>query len=646
MESSHLGLGELGEFVPRLALYGSKELAYAALWLGILFVWTLGPLAGYDFWFYIALGQEMMQSGHIPWSQSYLGTTSVQSFGRYAEEAWLGNLFCYFVYAVCGPLGLVFLKSSLLTATTWLVYRSSRLVGLEPFWAASWATLALWTIRGRFEMRTYLFSDFFLALLVLTIIFLERKYRLELKVSRAIFFLPFLFALWSNVHQGILAGFIVLGCWVLGGGLERKIRIVLALACFGASLLKPHSLDFASFLYDHFSNSSAMSGIVEWGRPSPNYIAYQLGLFFLCLLLIGGRGFLFKLRAKELPPWSYLITALAFSYAALSSIRSTAELLPIVCPFGAAYFCKLPSKPVWHKLTLVALSYLLFSSFYPASLQELRRVDGYPRALVDAIPVNHDQVFNSFEFGNYLVYRRIPPFIHGMASLYREQLVLDFNDVLNPTPRRWELVERYRVDTFLLHHPEREDATENLVDTLANDKGWKLERWDDEGLLFLKGKREEGLTEVYPWRNPSWSDPLKAQTELLELGKKSPSAMAERMLSIICLQQHKLDEAIGHALKAVQLKPYFYGGWSQLAVCYVKKGDITKGLESAKKAVMLRSKDAAARYNLALSLYFYSQKNQGIQAGYYRLAAWYQARLALYYDANFSPARQFLGKAL
>jgi tetratricopeptide (TPR) repeat protein len=613
-----------------------KEPWKIGILLAALYVWTLAPLAGFDFWFYLSVGRDIVEQGRIPWSESYLGTTSELAFGRYGDQAWLGNLLCYAAWSALGPLGLVLLKSALLTMTTALVYLSNRLLGLTPFWAAAWAALGLWTIRSRFEMRTYLFTDLALAMLVVLLVAQESKPNLR----RSILAIAPLFAVWSNLHQGIIAGYIVLVVYLFLGRSPWKHRLSLAATAGLSSMARPHPMEFPGFLYDTLSNTSAIGGVIEWAPPSQAALVYQLGPFYLVILILGLSGALQRWRRGTLPPWAFGATALLFATMGLKSIRSISELLPVVCPLAAAYFpSHLPTgRP--QKLAAVGIALLFLASSHPDQLLKLQDTSSYPSHLVDALPQDGRQVFNSFEYGNYLVFRRVPPFLHGMTAFYKEKLITDFKAVLNPTPQRQAILEQFGVDSFLLHLPDQDDATYNLVETLGAAPDWKLELWDDTGVLFVRGPRGEGLTHFQPWRVPAWTDASAAERELSELVQRRPSAIAHRALSQLLLDRNDLDGAIRQARMATEMSPYFYAAWAQLGLCYAKAGNLEGVLQASAQGVRSAGGDAPARFNRALALTEQARRESGLPSVWHRWQARYHLQRALWLDPAFAPARK------
>lgn len=616
----------------------SREVIAVLAWLGVLFVWTVAPLAGYDFWFYLAMGREIVENKEIPIEESFLGTTSSLAFANYADMAWLGNLLCYAVYSVFGWPGLVGLKSALLTVSTGVVYLANRVAGLSPFWAGAWATLALWTVRGRFEMRTYLFTTLALAFLSLLILSLEKG----LSWRKGALALACLFALWTNLHQGVLAGYLVLGSWLVFGRRCGKIRIGLSGLAVVCSLVRPNLLSLPGFYYDHFANSRAIQGVVEWAAPSWPQRLSQLGPFYLVLLWLAIITLARLSRRLPLPSPTFGVTSLAFSLAGFRAIRSVAELLPVVAPLVAPYFPKLPRRGWLPKSAALLLTLLLFTTWHSHNLKNLERVDGMPQNLLTHLP-STGQVLNSFEFGNFLVFAEVPPFIHGMTALYREQLIFDFEDILNPTERREALLTRYDVTSALLHHPTADDATLLLVEYLAKTPGWKLAAWDDSGLIFVRGDKAQGLTEVQPWNEPPWKDPKAAENELRQLLQQHPSALAGLLLSRLLLEKGSLSEATAQAADATRLAPTFSLAWTQLGLCYARSGNLSGVLLASEQAIRLAPGDATNQLNYAVALKEMSNQQSGPGRVLTELRSRYHARRALWISPTLEPARRLLG---
>ncbi|MFP3563258.1 hypothetical protein [Paraburkholderia sp. SIMBA_030] len=81
-----------------------------------------------------------------------------------------------------------------------------------------------------------------------------------------------------------------------------------------------------------------------------------------------------------------------------------------------------------------------------------------PVTALDHVPVGvlHKPVINSYEFGGYLIFRRIKPFIDGRADMYGDHFLADYVTAFSPNRAAFEqIVEKYRIRWALLsaHSP-------------------------------------------------------------------------------------------------------------------------------------------------------------------------------------------------
>ncbi len=620
------------EYQPTLAVQG-------LFWI-LIFCWTISPLAGYDYWFYLASGRSVLEEGTIPWADSYLGTTAIYGFERYADSAWLGNTVFYLVYALGGVLGLTLFKSALLTATTYLTYLNCRLLGLHCGWAMLWSALALWTIRGRFELRTYLYTDFFLAVLLFCLL----KHSEHRDLKRLVIQVVPLMVLWTNIHQGVVAGCYLLVAWWLLGGVPR-LRGGLVIALAGVAIfVKPYGIYFLDFLRDTFGNTLAVQGVMEWGNPSWSILLTQLSPLLLSLAILIPWGVLQRKKKQQpLPPLLYLGVALFFLFLGLRSIRAISEWLPIVAPLAAAYFPSGQGSCRSRRTATLTLAALFLLTFRPFSWHQLTSVDNrYPTALLQALP-RDGQVFNSFEHGNFLVFKGVPPFIHGMTALYREELLQDYIDVLNAGPKTSQILERFSVEAMILHFPSSLDATGNLLEFLTRSPEWQLKAFDDQGLVYLRDLQKGSLTALRPWNlEQPWTSPELAEAQLDQLVREWPSARAYVLLSRLAAERDDWTAAKRAAERAVQLRPDLYQPWYQYGLISAKTGHLAGLLEATRNTVRLAPNDATAHLHRGLALEALRETRRGFARWWTTQRAWYHLRRALIHDPSLEPAELHL----
>ncbi|MEK7811570.1 MAG: hypothetical protein AAB278_07125, partial [Pseudomonadota bacterium] len=160
-----------------------------------------------DFWWHIAAGRNILETGVIP---------SVDPFGVYdaanvtgqtiLKSQWLGQVLLYSIYRWFDLDGIILFRAALLTLCLAIVYLRCRLagaVGLFSFAMTALAGLAIFHHTGE---RPQLFSFVYLSLIFLLFdSFVSNGKRWLL------FGMPLLMLLWSNTHGGSVLGMVALG---------------------------------------------------------------------------------------------------------------------------------------------------------------------------------------------------------------------------------------------------------------------------------------------------------------------------------------------------------------------------------------------------------------------------------------------------
>jgi hypothetical protein len=170
------------------------------------------------------------------------------------------------------------------------------------------------------------------------------------------------------------------------------------------------------------------------------------------------------LRGVRLPPFRILML-LGVLHLSLSQSRQ-ADLLGMLAPLfvarplaeqfgalaaekiGTARLC-LPKLPLAAVMLLVAVlggTIGAFGHVAPAA-------NITPAAAVNALAKeDHGPILNSYEFGGYLDFVGIPPFIDGRTDIYGEQFMLRYyrGVMLEDLPDFLKLLDDYHIETALL----------------------------------------------------------------------------------------------------------------------------------------------------------------------------------------------------
>lgn len=601
-----------------------KETLWPIVTFLTIFVWCLRPIQGFDIWFYIEYGRQVVEEFTIPWSESFLGTTDVYAFHRHANHAWISYAASFIAYRLGSVAGLVTLKSLLITATAAVTYLNCRLSGLSRPWASLLTVLGVWTVRSRFLLRSVLFSDLLLALLVYLLL------RSEQHEDRALPLLPLglLMMLWTNTHQGVLVGCFLLFLWVFTRRYSWSMRLK-ALAVAGiAVLIRPYGWWYPAFFLEHFGNSTAVENVLEWTPLANEVLLTHLGP----LVLLGVLAFVRSASEKKAPLGNALI-ALVFVVLAVRSQRAVGELLPVVVPMIATYLARLKADRRVLGPAVVAIAILLYLHGDGWPGKRLARLDSkYPVGLVAALPQDHGQIFNSYEFGNFLVFQGKKPFVHGITALFQEALLLDFYAVLNGGKQSDELVERFQIQEFMLHTPTENDSTRGMIERLFASPDWHLWWWDDSGYLFRRAEGRD-LKAIRPWvEGEPWTDKDQASAQLEMMLKERPSSLALFLRAKLHLDEGEKEVALELLNRALDIKPLSYQTLLLRGTVAFKVGQLELSEESLRGASNLATKSPVPHFNLAL-LYLNSNRSEEARS---------ELEKALLLDPEFKAAEDLL----
>jgi hypothetical protein len=262
--------------------------------------WFSDTIADPDLWGHVRFGQDILGRRQVEIADLYSYRTAGQ---RWINHEWLAEVIFAQLYDRSGPSGLVIFKLAF----------SMLLVGLSFFYlrrhaAGAYASAILLVIASipfrmglgtvRPQIFTYLF--FYLELVILA----HGHAR-----SRWLWILPFLFAIWVNLHGGVLAGAGILAIWLVFKsvpGRQGKSRwdplqpgswthlAAIGLACGGALLVNPYGPGLIFFLLR--TATVARPEIREW---VPLALTSVPGLIYGALVTLGVGGIFGSRRPRD-----------------------------------------------------------------------------------------------------------------------------------------------------------------------------------------------------------------------------------------------------------------------------------------------------------------------------------------------------------
>jgi hypothetical protein len=480
------------------SLVPSWPLILALAALARVLAQPLAPLNDPDTYLHIAAGRWMIAHMALPVHDPFSYT---MAGARWVPHEWLAEIVLAAVFRVAGWSGLVLLTAACFALTLAILARLL-LRWAEPFSVLLIVILAAALSLGHVLARPHILT-FPLIVLWAGGLVLARE-----EGTPPPFRLLPLMVLWANLHGSFmfgvaLAGFVMIEAVLFpacGNGRLDEVKRwgLFVLLVAGAGLATPNG--FAGFIqpFRLIAMPALKSAFVEW--RSPNFQHFPaLEIWFLGLIALGfATGF-------KLPPMRLLLV-LGLSHMALQSVRN-AELLGLVGPLalapslgprGAALIRRLPSSGVSNFIASLAtsasppallLSLLLAAGIsLPLFFHPIARQDGPQtprRALVAArrMGLLSGHVFNSEQFGGFLIYENVPTFIDGRIEMYGNDFLAHYMRAQSGSAGALSaLLDRYHVAWALLA------PDEGAAMQLENLKGWRRVYRDDDAAVYVRAK--------------------------------------------------------------------------------------------------------------------------------------------------------------
>ena len=467
----------------------------------LIFGWPFVVGTDPDYWWHVRTGQLIYDTRSIPAADVFSYTAA----GRpWVTHEWLTELLFYVVSLHVGYVGNVALFGLIGVLTGLAVYATCRRWGVGEIGSA---LLMLWSqamALGATNVRPQVLTALLLAVCVLSLTLYWDGRTGRGGRTKALLPLPFVFALWVNLHGGYVIGLALLGMAVVGAafarGLTRPVvppRSLLAVTAssVAATLLNPHGFEAWLYPFSYLgAGNVSMRHIAEWQSPDfhqPIFLVFGASLLLAALLGVGRR----PLGVTE------VLWTIAFAALGLQSIRNIPLFAVVVTPLlGARLQAEIPalrqSLAAWRRpaLLVVASAALLVISLTPVLVPAKRAAlqlgwepssVGYPAGAV-AYLRSHDlqgNLFNEYGWGGYLIYNLYPRrrvFIDGRADVYGDAFGERYDQVVTLSPTWKTILDADDIRLVLV------PRTSPLAVALGSDPGWHEVYSDQLAGLFAR----------------------------------------------------------------------------------------------------------------------------------------------------------------
>jgi hypothetical protein len=428
-----------------------------------------------DTYWHLATGAWILDHSQVPHADIF-------SYSRpgapWVPHEWLSELLMALAWRAGGWSGLLILFAISLGFAGWLMVRQMATV-LSGLSLALTAVLSFACMAASVLARPHL-----LALPVLIVWTIELlAARRAGRAPRLAFAL--LMVLWANLHGSFVFGFLLAAAF----GLEALVahegqpwRVIRGWGLFGvaslaACLVTPLGLKGLIYPFE-IMTLKFLPSVGEWRpedftKPSIFQISLLVTLF-VCLS-----------RGVRIPPIRLLLLLLLV-YMGMEHVRHQlvmAAVAPLILaePLAAALGQKpvaRPSQPaLWAAFALATAILAGGRLVWPV----VRHDDlNTPAAALAHVPASltRQPVFNDYDFGGYLIFKGVKPFIDGRSDMYGNAFSSDYFRAEAPDPALLrKLLAQYRVAWTILR------PNDPVVRILDSEPGWRRLYADDHAVV-------------------------------------------------------------------------------------------------------------------------------------------------------------------
>ncbi|HTS49208.1 MAG TPA: hypothetical protein VMH05_14755 [Bryobacteraceae bacterium] len=481
-----------------------------------------------DTGWHVRTGEWILANGRVPHQDIFSFTKSGEPW--YAWE-WLWDTCFAWLYHHGGMASVVSASILVLCLTFALLYRLTLRHCRNPFLAIGATLLACACSALHWLARPHLFTLLFV---VLWLMIIDRVYE---RGPRWLMLTPFLMILWTNVHGGFLAGFIILGGFVAGEilralftpelasrrlALDRAKWFILAgLACAAATLVNPYGYHLHAHIYKFFSEPYHFQNVNEfqsisfhelWGLYLE--VALILGVLsalwfvarrrqFVPLVLVAGWGHLALYSARNIPLFG--VVAAPVIAQALAEMLEGLETAPVAAWIRrmAAGLREIASEfevmdRPWrvHAASVAGIALIALLVGSPAATGKLKPEYDPTRYPARALPLlrsnPYARIFTDDEWGDYLIYQLYPGhkvFVDGRSDFYGQDFEEKYLDLMNVKYDWQQYLDQYRINTIVL------STTAPLAGAIKESSRWRAVYDDTVAIVFLRaGLAEPGVS--------------------------------------------------------------------------------------------------------------------------------------------------------
>jgi hypothetical protein len=440
-----------------------------------------------DLWGHLQFGKDVYELKSIPEFDTY----SYSAYGaKSINHEWLAELILYAIFLNFSSTGLILFKFSVAFALSLLLYREidqdikSKLLFLCVF------LVVVRLISYGFAIRTQIFTYLFFAAVLIIL-----KRNEDNPGNRALFALPPLFLLWSNLHGGFVAALAIMAANLIATLVSRRFLdrnlLYVTILSVAATLVNPYGMELWTFLLRSMTETP-LQLIEEWNSVnfSTTFISYFILLAVSFIVIVKQKLKLFE--------YILVIAGAYFSFIVNRHTVLFAIIFAIFLPKYIGYtfdnfYLRIErrfSNNVFKVGYVSCCIFFLWGAFFSMPSNPLKILipsDEYPVEAVEFLKINQikGNIFPWFDWGEMCIGEMSAGskvFIDGRFGIvYNDQFIKDYFEVVESRKDYRSFLKEFpETDIFLL------SISNPLSTSLSGDAEYELVFSSDLAVIFLK----------------------------------------------------------------------------------------------------------------------------------------------------------------
>jgi hypothetical protein len=474
-----------------------------AMLIGLLIVVSMGAtylqqfamlLGDPDTFWHIKLGTDIMNSGHLPVTDSYSFTYAGQPF---VSKEWLSEVIFAGSYKLWGWNGVMILTLLAAVASILLLFRELARY-MHPTFAALFAIIIIVMMTPVVVARPHILT------LPLAIYFTGRMFRAAEAKQAPSFWMLALIAIWANLHGSFTLAFVIAGFSFLHIFFQIRFTdrpllfkwVLFGILCVFAAMLHPYGYEPIRIGMQMMATNKAMTYIQEWmplnakddmvimffilaalagligTRMNLGWAKTLFIIFVLNMMLTHGRFvYVFFLLVPVV-----IAPNIADRYPDLSLVQWLARARDPLENLVTKWFTPLAGVV---SVAAVASALLFLQNKMPAPPEDTAAEKPIAFAVASNLQGN---VFNEYRYGGSLIFHGIKTFIDGRAEqLFTGEFFPDYiNSGRHDGAKLFkDIIDKNKITWTLL-------PSDDLRNGFLAEFGWKKAYSDDKTMIYTK----------------------------------------------------------------------------------------------------------------------------------------------------------------